>query len=42
MQHLQYSVLHEIRKYSFCHVQRPVDNEEQKDYQCGRGISVNN
>lgn len=40
MQHFQHSVLHANRKCSFCHVQWPVDNEEQEDHKCGRGISL--
>lgn len=40
MQHFEHCVLHANRKCGFCHVQWPMDNEEQEDYMCGRGISL--
>ncbi|XP_061364183.1 uncharacterized protein LOC133307651 isoform X4 [Gastrolobium bilobum] len=42
VQHFQLSILHANRKCGLCHVQWPMDNEEQEDYKCGRGISLKN
>ena len=38
MQGFQHSVLHANGKCGFCHVQWPMDNEGQEDYECGRGM----